>query len=65
MDTFLERSWTEERVERTALSEKGDERLVRLTTRNVADFVRGASTCCGDMGTRMFEGENVGGILAS
>ena len=47
------------------LSKEGDEGLVRLTTRNVADFVRGASTCCGEMGTRWFEGVNVGGILAS
>ena len=63
METFLERSRIEERVERMVERDWGDGVGVRLTTRKVADFVSGASTCCGEMGTRWVEGENEGGIL--
>lgn len=50
METFLIRSEMLERVERTVGIEEGDE--LSETTRKVADWVSGASTLWGEMGTR-------------
>lgn len=53
METFLEMSDIEARVERTVLIVLGEGVKVRI--RKVVDAVKGAETFCGEMGTRCWK----------